>query len=173
MGASKCRMDTRSPLPRPSPHAHTDPLSPPPGWLPAFPGGSEAEQEPEAGRQDAEVPGSTPHPCPSFSGHLEGAAAFFPPSWEREREKVWSVLGGAGQAGVVMKLVSPPTLGIRNLAAASCRHPHWLPQQASLLPSLLGSSTEDRAEIRAGLGPGSQASSSSLARPSPDRGQVL
>lgn len=41
------------------------------GWLPAFPGGSEAEPEPEAGRQDAEVPGSTLRLCPSFSGHPE------------------------------------------------------------------------------------------------------
>lgn len=30
------------------------------------------EAEPEAGRQDAKVPGSTPHRCPSFSGHPKG-----------------------------------------------------------------------------------------------------
>lgn len=34
-----------------------------------------------------------------------------PPSWEREGEKVWSMLGGARQAGVVMKLVSLPRCG--------------------------------------------------------------
>lgn len=105
-----------------------------------------------------------------------GQLPSLPPSWEREGEKVWSVLGGAGQAGVVMKLVSPPTPGLRNLAASSWGPDAirtWLPRWASLLPSFLGNGTEDRAEIRAGLGPRSQASSSSLARPSPDRRQVL
>lgn len=37
---------------------------------------------------------------------------------------MWSTLGGARRAGVVMKLVSPPTLGVRNLATSSwaCHH---------------------------------------------------
>lgn len=79
----------------------------------SFPRGLEAEPELETGRQDAEVPGSTPRPCPSFSGHPErrGQLPALPPSWEREGEKVWSMLGGAGQAGVAMKLVSLPRCG--------------------------------------------------------------
>lgn len=42
------------------------------------------------------------------------------------------------------------------LLLGPCRHPDWLPQRASLLPSLLGNSTEDGAGTRAGLGPRSQ-----------------
>lgn len=93
----KRKRDTRSPFPRPLPHAGTDPLSPPQGWLPTFPRGSEVEPEPKAGRQDAEVPGSTPHPCPSFSGHPErrGQLSSLPPGNGKERKcrVCWEVLG--------------------------------------------------------------------------------
>lgn len=90
--ASKWRRDTRSPLPRPLPYAGYDPLSPSQGQLPASPRGSEAEPEPEAGRQDTEVPGSTPRLCPSFSGHpkKEGAAG---KGKERKYAVSWEVLG--------------------------------------------------------------------------------
>lgn len=91
---------------------------------------------------------------------------------------MWSVLGGAGQAGVVMKLVSPPTLGIRNLAASSwgpatiqtgshggphSGPPFWATAQR------MGQGPE-QASVP---GPRCQGISSNLACLSPDRRQVL
>lgn len=47
---------------------------------------------------------------------------------------MWSMLGGARRAGVVMKLVSPPMLGVRNLATSfwACRRLDQLTWWASL-----------------------------------------
>lgn len=95
----------QSPLPRPPPHDASDPLSPPSpagGW-----GGRQRQ------RLSLRLGGRTPR-------FLAPPHAYAPVSLvtqkgggsrEREGEKVCSELGGAGQAGVVMKLVSFPRWG--------------------------------------------------------------
>lgn len=100
-------------------HASTDPLSLL-LWLAACPPRG-SETEPEAGRQDAKVLGSTPHPCPSFSGHPKGRGQ--PPSLlgKGRRESV----EGARRCWAdrcYHEAHLPPTLGIRNLDASS-----WAP----------------------------------------------
>ena len=92
------------------------------GWLPAFPGGSEAEPEPEAGRQDAEVPGSTLRLCPSFSGHPERRGQL-----GKGRGESVQRAGGRRPAGVVTKLASLPRWGQGT----------WLPPPGALSPSAL------------------------------------
>lgn len=84
-GGIKVEKGHQSPLPRPLPHDASDPLSPP------SPGAQEAEAEPEAGRQDAEVPGLHPYLCPSFSGHPEGRG--HGKGKERKCAASWEVLG--------------------------------------------------------------------------------
>lgn len=88
----------------------------------SFPRGLEAEPELETGRQDAEVPGSTPHPCPSFSGHQErrGQLPSLPPSLlgKGRRESV-EYAGRCWAGRCCHKACLPPTLWIRNRAAFS------------------------------------------------------
>lgn len=106
-GATPWRRDPECLGPRP--HARPDPLSPPRGWLPAFPGAPEAEPELKAQRQDAEVPGSTPRPCPSFSGHPErrGQPPGRPPRKGKERK--WWLARRKVQPWRLMRLPSIPT----------------------------------------------------------------
>lgn len=146
-------------FPDPPAHARTDPLSPLRGWLPAVPGGSEAEPEPEAGRQDAEVPGSTPHPCPSFSGHPEGAATFSPSFLGKGRRESVERAGRCWAGRCCHEACLPSHAGAKEPGChllGPCRRPNRLPQRPLFLPSFLGNGTEDRAEIRAGPAPRAQ-----------------
>lgn len=98
-----------------------------------------------------------PTPMPQFlwsprEQGLAGAAALHP----RKGKESVRVLGGARQAGVVLKLVFLSHWGEGSWPPPPwprC-HPDWLAQWASLLPALLGNGTEKRVQPKLAWVPG-------------------